>query len=94
MMLVLIYGLFTDIYYLFGGKDHKENISIYPILNWNEQFKTLLIGSGIVLFLVPFIHLFIYTLFVLRIKLWRSLNYSRHFLENEYDKPVTMEEKV
>lgn len=68
--MAVIYGAFTAIYSLAGGTDRKNLETIYPILDWSQPGKAIVVSAfGVVftflmhvlVFLLYRIRLFIYT---------------------------------
>ena len=71
----VVYAAFTAIYSLAGGTDRKNQTTIYPILDWSQPGKAIVVSAfGVVftfimhvlVFLLYRIRLFIYTKLCIR----------------------------
>lgn len=73
----LIYGVFTLVYYLVGGKDPDGNAFIYEVMDWSKPGMVLPIVFGIMV-LIILLHSFVFWMYRLRVFL-----YKKYFGKNE-----------
>ncbi|XP_017471502.1 PREDICTED: protein rolling stone-like [Rhagoletis zephyria] len=76
LVLGLVYGTFSMIYYFAGGLDTFGNRYIYPILDWSSPGMAILtwFSSLLMIFVLALIH---FGMYKLRIFIYRKITYSK-----------------
>ncbi|XP_018786961.1 PREDICTED: uncharacterized protein LOC108967788, partial [Bactrocera latifrons] len=68
----LAYGIFTGIYFIAGGTDRKNNVYIYPMLDWTKPGKAIIVTVCAIIFVVV-VHFCCYLLYRTRVWLFTKL---------------------
>lgn len=72
----LIYGLFTLIYYLAGGKDPDGFGYIYEVMDWSRPGMVMTVVFGVMVFIIV-LHTFVFWLYRLRVSIFK-----KYFVKN------------
>uniref|UniRef100_A0A1B0CZ84 Uncharacterized protein n=1 Tax=Phlebotomus papatasi TaxID=29031 RepID=A0A1B0CZ84_PHLPP len=68
----VIYAIFTGIYFLAGGTNRRNSMSIYPLLDWSRPGKAIVISACGILF-VFIVHLVVFCMYRLRVCLYTKV---------------------
>lgn len=68
----VVYGAFTAIYSLAGGTDRKDQRTIYPILDWSQPGKAIVVSAfGVVFTFI--MHMLVFLLYRIRLCIYTKL---------------------
>ncbi|GFO44002.1 protein rolling stone [Plakobranchus ocellatus] len=84
-----LYIAFTAIYHAVDGSDVHGKSDIYPQLDWNEAFPTVVTVVIGLLVVIPLLHCVVFALFTFRVYVFASINSASYSPRSRSETAVT-----